>query len=263
MVYTILKRIAQAFILLSFTLCIVIGVSCFFPAEAEAEKGNGTNGIKVSGLVWELVSIDDWKLPFRNGSFPEISEDEKVVLNEEYAEIYYHFLRECYEDNPYKESIPMGFCLVYIDGDDIPELLVMKDDSHAAGVWVYTYYGGRMIEVGEFGSFGYMQYLEKEGRIFSAFTGQGASYSDFLELEKGELKEICRLFCYPEHDNPLEDLYEIDDVTVSEAVFDAKWQELWSDEYMLMGYKDAVFFTERNLRTLLAQEIERLKGENH
>ena len=69
------------------------------------------------------------------------------------------------------------------------------------------------------------------------------------------MEEICRLHSYPEYDNPLEELYEIDDV----PVFEAKWQELWSDEYILIGYRDAVFFTGRNLRGMLAQEIKELR----
>ncbi len=84
----------------------------------------------------------------------EVSGDEKVVLNEDYAEAYCGFLRERYRNNPYVEMLPMGFRLVYIDGDDIPELLLMEDNCHAAGVWGYTYCNDRIIEVGEFGSFG-------------------------------------------------------------------------------------------------------------
>ncbi len=274
MEYTILKRMAQAFILLLFTLMLAAGGSFFFMQEdTETVEGMNAGQIKTDRLIQELIVRDTWESAFRDKRVSisedemqnlyyalEVSRDEKVVLNEDYAEAYYGFLRERYRSNPYVEAIPMGFRLVYIDGDDIPELLLMEDYCHAAGVWVYTYYDGRMIEVGGFGSFGGMRYLKKEGRISGGFTGQGATESYYYELEQGKLKEICRLYIYPGHEDPLEEFYEIDDVPVSEEVFEAKRQELRSNEYIYIGYRDAVFFTETNLRTLLAQEIEELRA---
>lgn len=76
------------------------------------------------------------------------------------------------------------------------------------------------------------------------------------EIELAEGIETDRLVYIDEDHIP-----ELDDVPVSEAIFEAKWQELWSDEYILIGYRDAVFFTKRNLRGLLAYEIKELRWE--
>lgn len=270
------KRIIQAGILLLFILGMAAGSFYMVKMEAETAEGMDAGQIKMDRLIQELIVSDIWKSAFRDKKVLisedemqtlyyalEVSRDEKVVLSEDYAEAYYGFLREYYRNNPDSEFRPIGFRLVYIDGDDIPELLLMEDKYHAAGVLVYTYYDGRMVEVGEFGSIGTMQYIEKKGMIFSGFYNMGEGWSGYYELGQGVLECVCALH-FVDGDafsEPIESYYEIDDVPVSEEVYEAKRQELESDEYISIGYDDAVFFTETNLRALLAEEIERLEKE--
>lgn len=190
----------------------------------------------------------------------EIPVEKEVELKEPYAQAYFTFLKE--ESDPVKENRPLRFRLAYIDDDDTPELLLMKDNSHPAGVWVYTYKNGRVVEAGEFGSIGGMQYLEKRGMIFSGFYNMGEGFSQFYMLKDGTAEKICEF-----HDidveaftEPVEPLYEIDGVSVSEEEYNAKYNELWNDDFISIGYNDGVVVEDiKDLKRALAREIEDLE----
>lgn len=190
--------------------------------------------------------------------------DMQVILVDPYARAYYKFLQECLAARAHSE-MEYRFRLVYIDEDAIPELLVFKDNSHAAGVYVYTYTQDKVAELGEFGSFGRMQYVEKGGMIFDHFMGQGESNSYFHLLKDGETEVICHLRDWQEylwHKDETVNLeyydtemyYEIDDTSVTEDIYQAKWEELYdSQSYVLVGYEDGIPLREDDLLSVLAQ----------
>lgn len=279
MKYTNLKRIAQTVILLLCTLGIAVTSFCFAQKEAETPEKAAIEEIMTNKLIRELLEREQWKsafcgrkaLPVSEGQMQEscdaleILKVEREIELDDYAEAYYGFLKEYFKDCS-SMMIPRGFRLAYIDGDEIPELLIMEDYIHPCGVKVYTYYNGRIIEVGEFGSIGTMRYAEKKGMIYSGFYNMGEGYSDYFKLEKGVLEQVCALY-HLDGDaflEPIESYYEIDDVPVSEAVYDAKWRELERDEYISIGYRDAVFVDDiLELKSLLAQEIEGIEEKNY
>lgn len=68
-----------------------------------------------------------------------------------------------------------NFLAAYIDGDNVPELLVSYGDFHPCGICVYCY-DPREKEVcylGEYGIYGQMSYEPKAGHIHSSTGGQG------------------------------------------------------------------------------------------
>ncbi|MBD5501805.1 MAG: hypothetical protein HDR10_11490, partial [Lachnospiraceae bacterium] len=76
---------------------------------------------------------------------------EETLWTGGYTRAYRRFL-EGYveEENEYAHRARVMLAL--IDSDNIPELLLVEDNSHASGVKVYTYYQGSVVELGEFGS---------------------------------------------------------------------------------------------------------------
>ena len=107
---------------------------------------------------------------------------------------------------------PTGFRLAYIDDDDVPELLIMEDDFHGAGVRVCTYYHDELVEIGEFGSMGNMFYAERQGEINGGFTNFGESFCDYYVLDRGKAEIIGSFHAYPDlnYDDDSVTLYEID-----------------------------------------------------
>lgn len=277
------KKVLSVFMIFIFTILVTFAgsLSSVTGKEKTSEKTDGeepsqkeNDSINMKGLFRNVLSSNIQELSFYVRKARMATEDEakkvcadietpvekEVELKEPYAQAYYTFLKE--ESDPVKENRPLRFRLAYIDDDDTPELLLMKDNSHPAGVWVYTYKNGRVVEVGEFGSIGGMQYLEKRGMIFSGFYNMGEGFSQFYMLKDGTAEKICEF-----HDidieafiEPVEPLYEIDGVPVSEAEYDAKYNELWNDDFISVGYNDGVVVEDiKDLKRALAREIEDLE----
>lgn len=58
------------------------------------------------------------------------------------------------------------FELIYVDEDDIPELVCFNGYAHADRTALYTVYNGKLSKVGKYGMYGSMAYAEKKNRIF-------------------------------------------------------------------------------------------------
>lgn len=192
-----------------------------------------------------------------------VEEMEEWIFQSPYARAYYDYLQEYIASCTPAEKRLLRFGLVFIDEDDVPELLIFPDNSHAAGVEVYSYTRDRVVGLGEFGSFGNMQYVKRGGMIFSTFMGQGESNSDFFHMEDGQAMLVSNLRDWPDYskleEGEYEEFYEIDEHSVTKDVYQAKWEELYdSQEYVLIGYEDGIPLNETELLPALAQAIENL-----
>ena len=172
-----------------------------------------------------------------------------------YARAYLEFLTEYVQNSKDGKGQGARFSLAFVDGDDIPELLLMEDDCHARGVKVFTYYQDQVAELGAFGSFGLMQYVERAGLIFSHYMGHGESDNDFFEIKEGQAVLICNMHSTPYRKNGIDaNLYEIDGVAVNEKTYRARWKALYEDQdYVLIGYKDGTPVEEAAESELLRQ----------
>ena len=85
----------------------------------------------------------------------------------------------------------MRFQLVYINNDDIPELVLSEGSSHAAGAEVSTIVDSVRISVGTFGGYGTIVYEPKENLIVSNYFGMGIGDLRFNSMEKdGQYTEL-------------------------------------------------------------------------
>ena len=86
------------------------------------------------------------------------NETENEILPEEaYRYAYYDFLKEYAEagknsGNSSEKSGEVKFALAYIDGDEIPELLLVEGDFRAIAVEVYAYADDAVIKLFNFNS---------------------------------------------------------------------------------------------------------------
>ena len=173
-----------------------------------------------------------------------------------YASAYRQFLETYIEENEYAHRARA--MLAFIDDDNMPELLLIEDNSHASGVKVYTYYQEAVTELGEFGSMGSMQYAERDGMILSSFTGMGENYAGFFRVEDGAAKPVCELRdCQWSDGSHLS--YEIDGVSVTKEACHAKWEELYdTDKYIVIGYEDAFAVQEMEPGDLITKAVNAL-----
>lgn len=75
-----------------------------------------------------------------------------------------------------------------LDGDDVPELLLIRNSSHPDGVTICTYRGGKAVLQREIGSFGTILYYP-ETKLIGAFYGNHGCYSYYtFRLEEDGLR---------------------------------------------------------------------------
>lgn len=244
------KRILQVCILLLFTLGIAVGSFYMVKMETETVWKIEADEINTDRLLRKLALREEWKTVLRKAEVPHLSADEvqelydaleifaiekEIEFAEPYGEAYYGVLKE-YLQNHSSKDWPSGFCLAYIDDDEIPELLILvkEDYTHIQEVKVYTYYNGSVTETGAFGSTGYMLYLEKQGKICSYSGHMGEQFLTYYVLEHGKAEKV-------------------NEVSSQESLRD----------YVIVGYADGASIKDiKWLKSLLAEEIERLEKEN-
>ncbi len=232
-------------------------------AKSSGEKGSAsgrpgsTDGESLrEGELLEDLEREDEEM----ASSADMAEARKQNKSEDmqqapYAQAYLEFLTEYAQNSKDGKGQGARFSLVFVDDNDIPELLLMEDDCHAEGVKVYTYYQDQVVELGAFGSFGLMQYVERAGLIFSHYMGYGESDNDFFEIKEGQAVLICNMHSTPYRKNGIDtSLYEIDGVAVNEKTYRARWKALYEDQdYILIGYKDGTPVEEAAESELLRQ----------
>lgn len=216
-------------------------------AKSSGEKGSasGRPGNADAESLREGELLEDMEREEEMASSADMAEARKQSKSEDmqqapYARAYLEFLTEYTQDSKDGKGQGARFSLVFVDDNDIPELLLMEDDCHAKGVKVFTYYQDQVVELGAFGSFGLMQYVERAGLIFSHYMGHGESDNDFFEIKEGQAVLICNMHSTPHRKNGIDtSLYEIDGVAVNEKTYRARWKALYEDQdYVLIGYKD-------------------------
>ena len=206
---------------------------------------SGRPGNTDGGSLSEGELLEDLEREEEMASSADMAEARKQSKQEDmqqapYARAYLEFLTEYVQNSKDGKGQGARFSLAFVDGDDIPELLLMEDDCHAKGVKVFTYYQEQVAELGAFGSFGLMQYVERAGLIFSHYMGHGESDNNFFEIKEGQAVLICNMHSTPYRKNGIDtSLYEIDGVAVNEKTYRARWKALYEDQdYVLIGYKD-------------------------
>lgn len=76
-----------------------------------------------------------------------------------------------------------AFSLIYLDGDEVPELVVMDGKAHLCDAFVYRFEEGRTVPVGTYGQYGTLLYREKEGIIFDSYDSFGDTYDYIYQIE--------------------------------------------------------------------------------
>ena len=158
------------------------------------------------------------------------------VQETSYVQAYYDFLVEYISGEEEKEGED-EFSLLFIDDDEIPELLILQDNDEAAKV--YSYCRGQVTELGEYSysAFGRMLFRERSGVVIDQFSGSGPDGGEhyyFYGIEGGTSRELCHIWLggfYSEEDTKYIPIYEIDGVSVQRDDFIAKWNELSDNHY--------------------------------
>lgn len=98
--------------------------------------------------------------------------------------------------NKVDEPSYCGFTLVYIDDDNIPELVIRDGIAHIAAASVYTFVNSKIVKlVGDLsGTYGIIGYVKRKGLVYSNVTYQGNSTTTIYSIDKGNCKKLISLF---------------------------------------------------------------------
>lgn len=171
--------------------------------------------------------------------------DEKAYIEE-----YKRKLRELKKGD--SGPVESRFALVYVDDDEIPELVVIECDAHSDGGELYTYCNNEVTYLGTYGTWGYFGYAPGTGFIFSGWMGQGFYTTTVHQLSNGNVIDLYSLqrdeSAY-QIDKTNKIVYYINDNEVSQEEYEEKDLELTALYEMenRISYSDLPPVTEENL----------------
>lgn len=89
-----------------------------------------------------------------------------------------------------EQSINYGFG--YVNEDDIPELFLIRGSSHVDTVTIYTFdeITSEGVYVGDFGGWGYCDYVPHENKIISCYGNQGYFYITVSKINDNNAPEL-------------------------------------------------------------------------
>ena len=112
-----------------------------------------------------------------------------------------------------------SFSLVYIDNDNIPELVYRNGNIHTSQSKVYTFYNGKAVRLKtsegyDFGTYGSLYFREKNNLFLDYYAGMGISGVGVYKISNGKAVKVCELGT-DNSDNP----YKVNSRAVSSSTF--------------------------------------------
>ncbi len=178
------------------------------------------------------------------GNEGETREENTYALSEEERKIlqaYADYIPQLREEITRSTEL-MKFDLIYIDGDDIPELALIEADANSTDtVRIYAYYDGRVELAGFAGSFGTCRFKPYANLILDAdaYEGQQGESFFFYRLLQAEMVRQQSFYHRPQYQAG--DIFLLDDRRVSEEEYQEAWASWDVDELDSWGYDDAAF----------------------
>ena len=157
---------------------------------------------------------------------PAIKEEPKK--DENWKQEYYSILSNL--------SSNYRFCLVYLNQDDIPELIVSNDNSHVSSAEIYTYINGKAVSVGTAGTFGEFYFIPKKNTIVSYSTYGGENETTVYKISGSSLT-VDTVYFDNEYGAVPENVYfTINDTAVSSDEYHRQYDSLISSAQSKAGY---------------------------
>ena len=168
----------------------------------------------------------------------------KTDASSDWKTAYNAYLKDVYNNEEAWGERSFGFA--YITDDDIPELLISEGTANASRVKIATVINGKVVDLGEFGSVGSVDYIERESLIIDLYSRNGNFYRKLFRINKnGSVDTVISAFSNGASGN--EPLFKINDVEVSEEVYEKEMDEKWpKQDGKSFGNEDGYAFTYEN-----------------
>ncbi len=136
-----------------------------------------------------------------------------------------------------EEKVLLG----YVDDNDVPELFISEGSSHVCDVEVYTFENNIVTKLCETGSFGMVNYFERQGIICGNYIGQGVGTYWVYSVEDCKVQELYSAFTnegWAEEDFDLE--ININGIDVTSEQLDEFLESYFSKEKSIWLFDDKV-----------------------
>lgn len=273
------RRIISVFIVLLFVLIMAMPVFSSSAAKEEERargisigKGQAFQGIgneaekdfedlELLELLETVRAKETEDLEFKSKLTPQ-----QIEALEAY-EVFLEDYAKDYDGEDFENSRGFQgpkFTLIYLNDDEIPELVIVDDLRHASGANYYIYEDGEVVFVGEYGQYGGSSYAEKASMIFGEYDGaEVAHYWTYrIEGTKEILLQSSDLYIHwdSEYEGP-EYTYIVDDKEVSEEEYRAA-RKMWDDyEEKIVAYDKCFLMLDGNIRENLGKAMAELMYE--
>lgn len=148
--------------------------------------------------------------------------------------LYTDVLFEYMETADYSEH--SRFSLYDISGDNIPELIISEDTSHAAQCHVYTICDDELVDLGKMGRYGEIGYYPDTNVIAEYNLGQGYEFIGYRRLEKGTLTTLDCFNSNPGAAAEEADLYyKVNEDYVTPEEYNAALEKYKGEDYISLG----------------------------
>lgn len=237
--------------------------------QAQSTEGN----LAEEDTEEEIGDRQDAERPERKNGLGQVEVEDKgeAEAQSEVLEGYAVFLTEYAlqgkgSGNEETAEWTPAFALIYLDGDDVPELVMSGGYEYPWGVSVYTFIEGKTIFIGTYGQNAELHYREKEGILFDDHERFGNLYSDVYQIEGGRrtlLQSLNEGECLPGYESAAEKgerqyTYTVDGEEVSEEEYRAAYDKWNEPKYKVISYDMCRKITDGDIRKHLMQELETL-----
>lgn len=156
-----------------------------------------------------------------------------------WRQAYMTFLREYMNNAETPENC--GFSLVFVDNDNIPELVIRDGNAHLSGASVYTCVDSKVVKLIDdlSGTYGIIQYAERKGLIYSEKCYQGHATTTIYKVKKSTCTKLISLYSNGAAVSEKELVeYRINDKKVSESKYITTWNKYENDNLLSSSDND-------------------------
>lgn len=216
-----------------------------------------------NGIVTKVVSqttFDDFEnekaANSSDGGQTKTPDNKTTDSNGNYQELYADYLRELSRN----ASVPgrLTFQLIYLDGDDIPELVTAEGHDLYSQASIYTIVGNRVMPIycdgDNWGNHGGIAYCEHESIILNSYTTSLSGEYVFYRIYD---EEVLRVRGFSKKG---EDFY-IEENHVDQAEYEAAYNECGGNRLKGAGYDTGTVVSEDSIQLLLNNDPVCYNGE--
>ena len=157
---------------------------------------------------------------------------------------------EAYAKKLQESGSSVSFALVYLDDNEIPELVISRGSFHAAAAYIYTYHNDKLVDLGGFGDYGQTNVAVRQGMIWLAHSINGGYYIQYLhQLSEGSVSVLRQ---FEEDASTTTVKYKVDGKSVTASVYKEQVQQAYNQyDWTKVSYSSSRLATTANINALL------------